>query len=187
MGRRGRSNLINESFFFVTTTIVKFYPLFANPVFSDLLIENIKHYQNKFNFEILAYVIMPSHLHWIIKTDNTKGTISDVMRDIKKYSSKQITRKLLEFNNEVVLNLFKSEASNIPDQDYKVWMKRFDDQVIRNEKMLCAKIKYIHNNPVEAGLVEKPEDYKYSSVRNYIENDHNVLQVETCYAGIEMV
>ncbi len=69
-------------------------------------------------------------------------------------------------------NIFIKEAKGIEDQRRKLWIKRFDDQVIRNEKMFWTKLKYIHNNPVKAGLVEKVEDYKYSSARNYVYNDH---------------
>jgi hypothetical protein len=50
----------------------------------------------------------------------------------------------------------------------------FDDEVIRNQKMLWTKIKYIHNNPVEAGIVMKPKDFKYSSARNYILDEQSV-------------
>jgi hypothetical protein len=52
--------------------------------------------------------------------------------------------------------------------------------------MFWTKLHYIHKNPVEAGLVMKPEDYKYSSVRNYVCGDRSVLFVDTEYAGIEI-
>jgi len=47
-----------------------------------------------------------------------------------------------------------------------------------------TKLKYIHNNPVKAGLVNKSEDYKYSSARNYILKDHLILNVNTEMLGI---
>ncbi|OGU77490.1 MAG: hypothetical protein A2V93_07050 [Ignavibacteria bacterium RBG_16_34_14] len=65
-------------------------------------------------------------------------------------------------------------------------MQRFDDEVIRNEKMFWTKLHYIRSNPVEAGLVGSPEKYKYSSARNYINNDHSVIKVDTSFAGIEI-
>ena len=65
-------------------------------------------------------------------------------------------------------------------------MKRFDDEVIRNNKMFWTKLKYIHNNPVEAGLVNNPEDYKYSSAGNYILGEHSVIIVDTEFAGMEI-
>jgi hypothetical protein len=51
--------------------------------------------------------------------------------------------------------------------------------------MLWTKIKYIHNNPIRAGIVEKAEEYKYSSARNYIYGDQSILFVELSWAGIE--
>ncbi len=70
--QRGRNNLIEENIFFVTTTVVKFSNVFVNDKYCDILIHNIKHYQKRYNFTILAYVIMPSHFHWIVITDNNK-------------------------------------------------------------------------------------------------------------------
>jgi hypothetical protein len=52
--------------------------------------------------------------------------------------------------------------------------------------MLWTKISYIHNNPVEKGIIERPEDYKYSSARNYINDDHSVLFIEKTWAGAEI-
>jgi hypothetical protein len=71
-------------------------------------------------------------------------------------------------------------------QKRQFWIHRFDDRVIRNSKMLWAVINYIHNNPVDAELVERPEDYKYSSARNYINDDQSILYVEKSRAGIDL-
>lgn len=182
MTLRGRNNLLGEHFFFTTTTIIKFLPLFKNYKYCDILINNIKHYQKKYKFEILAYVIMPSHFHWIVEVNLEYGTISDIMRDIKKFSAWQIFDTL----NEGEDLIFVKEAERIKGQDRKLWIKRFDDEVIRNEKMFWTKLIYIHNNPVESGLVIKPEEYKYSSARNYIFDDHAVLKVNTNMGGMNM-
>ncbi|MCL5028869.1 MAG: hypothetical protein M1480_07590 [Bacteroidetes bacterium] len=52
--------------------------------------------------------------------------------------------------------------------------------------MFWAKLYYIHNNPVEEGIVSKPEGYKYSSARNYVYGDQSLLEVDTFSAWIEM-
>jgi hypothetical protein len=65
-------------------------------------------------------------------------------------------------------------------------MPRFDDEVIRDQQMFCTKLNYIHSNPIKAGLVTKAEDYKYSSARNYIRDDHSILKVDIEYAGINI-
>jgi len=127
---------------------------------------------------------MPSHFHWIIEVNPSFGTISDIMRDIKKFTAWQIFDSIKNKNNTELEMIFKEEASGLIDQQRKLWMKRFDDEVIRNEKIYWIKLLYIHNNPVEAGLVNKQEDYKYSSARNYINNDHSVIKVNTEMGGI---
>ncbi|MGD8780723.1 MAG: hypothetical protein PVH88_17375 [Ignavibacteria bacterium] len=63
MSRRGRNNLTEENFFFVTTTIVNLAKVFEDEECCDALINNIKHYQKKYSFAILAYVIMPTHFY----------------------------------------------------------------------------------------------------------------------------
>jgi REP element-mobilizing transposase RayT len=185
MGRRGRLNFTNESLFFVTTTVVDFTRVFIKDIYCDLLIKNILHYQRKYRFSILAYVIMPSHFHWIVEVNKQSGTISDIMRDIKKYSAWDIMEEIEKFDKNLV-EVFTNAAKSYPSQKRKFWMQRFDDQVIRNEKMFWVKLHYIHNNPVEADLADKPEDYKYSSSRNYMCKDHSVLFVDTECAGIEI-
>lgn len=186
MGRRGRNNLVEENFFFVTTTIIKFIPVFNNTAFSDILIKNIKHYKEKYKFSVLGYVIMPTHFHWIIKTDNKFGNVSEIMRDIKKFTAWQIFDQLEETNEVKLLESFKNAATREKDQERKLWMKRFDDEVIRNQKMFWTKLNYIHKNPVKSGLVLKAEDYKYSSARNYVFKDHSILEVNTELGGIDL-
>ncbi len=185
MGLRGRTNLADEHIFFITTTVVGFIKIFTEDSYCNLLIKNIKHYQHKYKFEILAYVIMPTHFHWIIVTNSKNGTISDIMRDIKKYSAWDIMENL-EKEKSSFMKTFRDEGAKFKNQRRKLWMPRFDDEVIRNEKMFWTKLHYIHKNPVKANLVRLPEQYKYSSARNYINNDHSVIKVNTSFAGTEV-
>ena len=117
--------------------------------------------------------------------DRKYGTISDIMRDIKKFSAWDIMEEI-ERNDESLMNVFIEAGKKYPKHKRKFWMQRFDDEVIRNERMFWTKMHCIHNNPVEAGLVLKSEDFKYSSARNYVFGDHSVLFVDTEYAGIEI-
>ncbi len=185
MGLRGRTNLTDENIFFVTTTIVGFTRVFVKEIYCKILIENILHYQKKYKFKILAYVIMPSHFHWIVIVDKNFGTISDIMRDIKKYSAWDIMDEIMK-NDKDLMSVFIEEAKKYPNHKRKFWMQRFDDEVIRNEKMFLTKLHYIHNNPVETGLVNKPESYKFSRAQNYVYADNSILEVDTEYAGIEI-
>ena len=184
MGRRGRKNLDNETMFFVTTTVVDHTPVFRHNRFINIIIEVIKFYQKKYEFKILSYVIMPTHFHWILNIEPKNGSISDIMRDIKKSSAYQIIELISKDNFGKFELIFRNAALEVKGQERKIWMKRFDDEVIRNEEMFWTKVNYIHNNPVKAGLAEKPEDYLYSSAQNYISSDNSILYVDTGFAGI---
>jgi REP element-mobilizing transposase RayT len=107
MGLRGRSNLIGEYFFFITTTVVRFLPIFRNDIFCDILIENIKHYQLRYQFVVLGYVIMLFHFHWIIQVNPSLGTVSDIMRYIKKFTAWQIFDKIKQSSNSTLEQIFK--------------------------------------------------------------------------------
>jgi len=179
MGRRGRSSLTSETVYFVTTTVVAFGRVFTGPTYCDILIANIKHYQEVYSFRIYGYVIMPSHFHWIIDVEPALGSLSDIMRDIKKYSAWDLMEALQRDGRQALTRLFAAEGSALRKQRRKFWMRRFDDEVIRNGGMLRTKLQYIHNNPVSAGIVENEEDYLCSSARNYILGDHSIIRVET--------
>lgn len=179
MGLRGRQLLKDEKFFFITTTVVHHARVFIKNTYCEILLQNIKHYQQQYKFDILGYVIMPSHFHWIIEVNPTHGNVSDIMRDIKKYSAWDLMEAIEHDGQTSLLKLFTESARTSTSQRRKFWMPRFDDEVIQNEAMLLTKLEYIHNNPVKAGLMENPEDYLFSSARNYNRNDHSVIKVKT--------
>ena len=107
------------------------------------------------------------------------------MRDIKKYSAWDVMEEIEKLDKNLI-EIFREAAKDFNKQKRKFWMQRFDDEVIRNEKMFWTKLHYIHNNPVVAGLVKRPEDFKYSSAQNYINGDQSVMFVDTEYAGVEI-
>jgi len=71
----------------------------------------------------------------------------------------------------------RMNAKGKRNQVFKLWMERFDDLVIENDKKLQIKIDYIHNNPVKAGFIDLPEQWEFSSARNYILGNHSLISV----------
>ncbi len=188
MGRRNRTLDTESDTYFVTTTVVRFLPIFRSFRYCDILIRNIRYYQRKYDFRILGYVIMPSHFHWIVRIDRLHGTLSDLMRDLKKYSAWDLLDALERDRRRDLLREFDASAIGRSDQRRKVWMSRFDDQVIRSPEMFHTKLTYIHENPVKARIVAHPVEYCYSSARNYLLNDHSVLVVDVDgVTGLESV
>ena len=67
-----------------------------------------------------------------------------------------------------MLSYFKNAGlKNSNNKKYQFWQQQFHPIELFSNRMMDSKLEYIHNNPVKAGIVEKPEDYLYSSARDY--------------------
>jgi REP element-mobilizing transposase RayT len=135
-----------------------------------LLINSLKHCQQKKGLELYGYCIMPSHIHLIAKTTG-KETLSDILRDFKKYTFKKLIEQITEepeSRREWMLEYFSHEAGKIiRNKYYKVWQDGNQPKEIFSNGFFYEKLNYIHHNPVEDLIVENPEDYLFSSARNY--------------------
>jgi len=105
----------------------------------------------------------------------------DILRDFKKFTSKEII-KLIQLNNESrktwMLNRFEYAGSyNSKIKDFKFWQDGNEAKEIHSTSFLEQKLDYIHQNPVVAEIVSEPEEYIYSSARNYCEMP-GLLEVE---------
>jgi len=165
MGLRNRSQLKHKRCFFVTTTCNHWYHIFDSPPFFELISSSINFVAGKYNAEILGYVIMPNHLHFIIIFNEEENQLSNLMRDLKKFTSTHIRRLLQESGKE---ELLKKLSHQVKRQKYKIWMDGFDDVWLEKREIVETKLKYIHNNPLQPhwALAEKP-GYPYSSAGFY--------------------
>ncbi|HEX2788101.1 MAG TPA: transposase [Ignavibacteria bacterium] len=180
MGLRNRTLFDkNGNVLFITTTVMNFERIFSlGNNYSDILISSLKYLIKEHNAYLLSYVIMPSHIHFIIALP-TNESISDFMRDFKKYTSTKIRKQLESDNHAEIIESLRSNAIGKKNQMFKLWMDRFDDVVIYSEEILKIKINYIHNNPVKANLVSNPENWIYSSAGNYLKSDNSIIEVYT--------
>ena len=112
-------------------------------------------------FSIYAYVIMPDHLHMI--TDRILEP-SVILRYINGITSRRIIDHLKDHGHNASLQKLKHETKE-RGYRYSLWDHHSNVFSITSEDMLMQKVNYIHENPVRAGLVERAEDYRWSSVR----------------------
>jgi len=164
-----------DTIYFVSTTVINFQHVLTIPNVPEILIRNLEFYRNKYSFKINGYVIMPHHIHSLFHI-NGKTCISDIMRDFKKYTSAEV-RDYLNKTKSPFYPILAAEGRKV-GQKFKLWMDRSDKVVIVTEKVLTTKLKYIHENPVRAGLVYKAEDYLYSSAKDYLTNDKGPLRID---------
>lgn len=126
---------------------------------------------------------MSNHIHLLCKA--TKGfVLSDVIRDFKKFTSKRIIKTIIddsESRREWMLDYFKKSCEHLKrEQTYKVWQDGYHAELIYSNKFIKQKVEYIHNNPVKDKIVVLPEDYYFSSARNYagLDNDLKVILLD---------
>ncbi len=171
----------NAKPYFVTTTIVGWLDVFTREVQKKKLIESLKFCQENKGLIIYAWCLMSNHLHMICQSQKEDKFLSDIIRDFKTFTSKQIIKtieKETESRREWMLSYFEKSCVDLKrNQKFKVWQAGFHAEEISQQRFLEQKLDYIHNNPVKAGIVELPQHYLYSSARNYAELE-GLIKVE---------
>lgn len=159
-----------EGIHFVTFAVVEWVDVFTRKEYKDILLDSIQHCQNEKGLILHAWCLMSNHVHLVVsaKDHNT----SDILRDFKKFTSKRIIKAIEEHPGESrkdwMLKLFtEAGEQNSRNKNYQFWRQDNQPKELYSEKFTKQKIEYIHNNPFEAGIVDKAEEYLYSSARDY--------------------
>ena len=114
--------------------------------------------------KLIAFVLMPNHFHFTVNPKD--GDIQTATGILKSFAAKQIVEAAPE-------GTFWNGTEN------RVWQESFKAQRLWSGWMIRQKINYIHANPVRAGLVNRTEDYKWSSFGSiYRGNADPLLQVD---------
>lgn len=141
--------------FFVTTTFRNWRPLGAIPRFYEDLAESLGFCLDKYSALLAGYVLMPSHVHLVVFTNG--ANLSGLMRDFKKYTAQKVS----------------------VDRGIKggIWMPRYDRVAVGSREVMRTKLRYIHQNPVKAGLVAEATGWRWSSAVDYLTNEKGPLPV----------
>lgn len=160
----------HEEIHFVTFTVVDWVDVFIRPAYKQLIINSLTYCQQNKGLEIYGFCLMTNHLHLLVSA-RYPARLPDIIRDFKKHTSKQIIN-LIKSENESrrdwMLYRFQYNA-RFDDriQEYKVWREGYHGIECDKESILFQKLDYIHDNPVRAEIVTRPEHYLYSSASNY--------------------
>ena len=96
---------------------------------------------------MICWRIMPNHVHTLIAP--VEGmSLSEIMYDWKSYTTHAINKAL--------------------NRKGKLWMMEYFDRYIRDNDHFQKVVNYIHNNPVKAGLVADPADWRWSSASSQL-------------------
>ena len=151
-----RRNLINGGTYFFTVTLLNRQ--------SKLLIEQIEALREAVKsivqtqpFEIIAWVVLPDHIHTVWKLPNGDCNYSSRWRAIKSH----------------FVRTLKKQGANIEmrqDGSAKLWQRRFWEHTIKDENDLRRCVDYCYINPVKHGLVKSVADWPYSSFHRDVKN-----------------
>lgn len=160
-----------KELYYTTSTVIDWLDIFTRPIYKHIVVESLAYCQANKGLDIYAWVLMTNHLHMIIGVRDTH-TISDVLRDFKKHTSKNIIKAIQDNEQESrkdwIMNRFDFRASNDKKiTGYKFWQDDNHIEQLHTYNFYKQKLDYIHLNPVKQEIVERPEDYLYSSARNY--------------------
>jgi REP element-mobilizing transposase RayT len=165
----------NERPYFITMTVVGWIDIFTRKELKLLIVDSLKYCQKYKGLDIYGWCLMPSHLHMICGADQGFN-LSDILRDFKKFTSKALVKAINEIGesrNEWLIELFRRYCKHLKrDQQFKVWQDGNNAKVVVSNDFFFEKLKYIHDNPVVDMIVQTPEDYLFSSARNYADMDY---------------
>jgi putative transposase len=156
------AEIITEYPQFFTATNLEWKMLLQNDKYKNVIIESMRFIVNDNRVIIYGFVTMANHIHiiWLMKGGRQR---EDVQRDFLKHTAQEIKSEMVrkglpELNQYLV---------NAKDRKYQIWERNALSVDLWSEKVLIQKLRYIHENPVRAGLCKYPEEYKYSSALLY--------------------
>ena len=158
--------------YFITSTIVGWIDLFIRKKYRDIIIDSLRYCQEHKALRIYAFIIMSNHIHLVVQAGRPdKWPLSAILRDFKKFTANTILDNIdlePELRRSWLTHMFKYYAKyNTNNRVHQVWMQDNHPILLDSQWLIWQKINYIHKNPVVARIVDKPEDYVYSSARNY--------------------
>ncbi|MFT5512043.1 MAG: putative transposase [Bacteroidia bacterium] len=170
--REGGYKIRNQhGIYFISFAVVQWVDVFTRKCYQDIAVDSLRNCQKNKGLILHAWVIMSNHMH-LIASVQKDSRLSDILRDFKKFTSVQILRSIennqRESRREWMLKIFKDACKqNSRNENFQFWRQDNHPVELVTNRMKNQRLHYLHLNPVKAGIVKRPEDYVYSSARNY--------------------
>ncbi len=143
---------------FITFSCQRRLPLLRNPAIARVFVDRLAVVCEQSGTRLYTYVVMPEHVHLLLAPP--EGVALDrVLVSIKHRVSRVVIGRWREL--EAPIRAKVTAASG-----YRFWQKGGGfDRNVRDETEFTKAVRYIHENPVERGLVAQAQQYEFSSVR----------------------
>ncbi len=138
---------------FVTFSCHDRRPYLGTPKARGLFEHALERMRVRYDYVVVAYVVMPEHVHLLL-SEPRKGNLAKAIQAIKL--SVSVRRKERPF-----------------------WLPRYHDFNVFTEKKTIEKRRYTHRNPVARGLVQKPDEWVWSSFRHWWSGERGAVEIES--------
>ena len=118
--------------------------------------QSLEQSRRTYDFCVAGYVVMPEHVHLLV-TEPESRSLATAVQALKQSVSRTLALRARE----------------------PFWHARYYDFNVWSEEKRIEKLRYLHRNPVARGLVEKPEDWEWSSFRHYFTGVEGVVEIES--------
>src|SRR5450755_192603 len=122
----------------------------------DVFLQILERVRQWYGFYVCGYVVMPEHVHLLI-SEPERAALSVALQMLKQNTARQL---------------------RLPEGS-PFWQPRYYDFNVWSEDKRVEKLRYIHRNPVRRGLVERPEDWPWSSFRHYASGTEGTVEIES--------
>jgi putative transposase len=146
----------SRQFHFLTFSCYKRQPLLARRSGYNEFEQVFERVRWAHQFFVAAYVLMPEHVHLLV-SEPQAGSLSTAIQALKQETSKKLKEP--------------GEA--------QFWQRRYYDFNVWSEGTTEEKLHYMHQNPVKRGLVQKPEDWPWSSFRHHATGESGTIEIES--------
>ncbi len=140
---------------FVTFSCCHRQPLLGTPHARKTFEVVLERVRRKHGFFIAGYVVMPEHVHLLLSEPEV-GKLSATIQVIKQLVSRRLG-----------------------STDERFWQRRYYDFNVWTDAKRIEKLSYIHRNPVKQGLVQRPEDWAWSSFTHWATGEESVVEIES--------
>ncbi len=169
----GRKYAIHDqaSVYFVTFTVINWLDVFIRNEYRQIILDSLNYCRQHKGLHIHAYCIMTSHVHLILSVEEG-FVLSDVIRDMKSHTSTQMKKAIAQHPGEsrkpwLLWMCQRAGSKNKRNTDFQFWLQHNHPIELNTMPMIEQRLAYIHDNPVEAGFVDDPTAWRWSSCRAY--------------------
>ncbi len=155
---------------FLTFTVINWIDVFTRRNYKEEIAESLDFCQKNKGLGLYAWCLMTNHLHLVCKAEKPYQ-LTHIVRDFKRYTANSLLGKIQqepESRRDWMLDAFRFAGKfDNRVKEFHFWQDGCHPIELVTNQMIDQRINYVHENPVRAMIVERPEDYLFSSARNY--------------------